>query len=88
MDVDSGGTEKDAEDENFTRPPGRHKRTVIDVAKKGVKLIVELANSLWRSLRGRAESRTRCSYDVQSQQFWLSIVVSLILCAHKASLVF
>lgn len=40
---------------------------------------MELADSLWRSLRGRAESRTRCLHNVQSQHFWLNIVVSLIL---------
>lgn len=37
--VDSGGTEKDAEDGNVLEPRGRHKRTVIDVAKEGMKLI-------------------------------------------------
>lgn len=39
LDVDSGGTEKDVEEGNVTKLRGRHKITVIDVAKEGAKLI-------------------------------------------------
>lgn len=102
MDVDSGGTEKDAEDGNVLEPRGRHKRTFIDVVKEGMKLIGATEEDAEESFRwsdlircgdpsgGGAcyQSRTRCLQDVQSQQLWLNIAVSLSLCVHEAIRVF
>lgn len=39
MDVDSEGAQKGREEENVTKPRGRHKRRRTDLAKEGVKLI-------------------------------------------------
>ena len=39
LDVDSEGAQKGREEENVTKPRGRHKRRRTDLAKEGVKLI-------------------------------------------------